>query len=65
MNGSATTKVLERAIFERFALANTFYSRIRCGVIHQLFHKNALIGARQNSTICIAFNYAARTTPAL
>jgi len=35
---------------------DTFYSRIRCGVIHQLFPKNALIGARQESTILYRHN---------
>jgi hypothetical protein len=35
---------------------DTFYSRIRCGVIHQLFPKNALIGARQNTTILYRCN---------
>jgi hypothetical protein len=35
---------------------DTLYSRIRCGVIHQLFPKNALIGARQNSTILYRHN---------
>ncbi len=30
---------------------DTFYYRIRCGVIHQLFPKNAVIGARQSPTI--------------
>jgi hypothetical protein len=34
----------------------TFCSRIRRGIIHQLFPKNALIGARQNSTILYRHN---------
>lgn len=35
---------------------DTFYSRIRCGVIHQLFPKNALIGVRQDSAILYRHN---------
>jgi hypothetical protein len=35
---------------------DTFYSRIRCGVIHQLFPKNAIIGARLDSTILYRCN---------